>query len=90
MTLRSVLISEISPVHLRRWFVSINQLALTCGVVPAFLVDYALAGAHEWRWMFGLSAIRAVILGVGMCFLPESPRRLLSRQMTDEPCRRDI
>jgi SP family galactose:H+ symporter-like MFS transporter len=75
-------ISEISPVNLRGRLVSINQLALTCGIVLAFLVDYMLAAAHAWRWMFGLAAVPAIILGVGMIWLPESPRWLLSRQRT--------
>ena len=35
-------ISEISPVNLRGRFVSFNQIALTSGIVIAYLADYAL------------------------------------------------
>jgi sugar porter (SP) family MFS transporter len=71
-------ISEVSPVNVRGRLVSINQLALTSGIVLSYLVDYALAGVRGWRWMFGLAAVPAAVLGVGMFFLPESPRWLLS------------
>jgi MFS transporter, SP family, galactose:H+ symporter len=74
-------ISEISPVSIRGRLVSINQVALTGGIVISYLVDYALAGIHGWRWMFGLATIPAVVLAVGMFFLPESPRWLLSRDL---------
>jgi MFS transporter, SP family, galactose:H+ symporter len=42
-------ISEVSPVSIRGRLVSINQLALTCGIVLSFLVDYALIDARGWR-----------------------------------------
>lgn len=76
-------ISEVSPVKIRGRLVSINQLALTCGIVVSYLVDYALAGAHAWRWMLGLAAVPGAILGLGMLWLPESPRWLVGRDLTD-------
>jgi sugar porter (SP) family MFS transporter len=74
-------ISEVSPVNMRGRLVSINQVALTSGIVISYLVDYALADARNWRWMFGLAAAPAAVLGVGMFFLPESPRWLLSHNL---------
>jgi SP family galactose:H+ symporter-like MFS transporter len=71
-------ISEISPVTLRGRFVSFNQIALTSGIVIAYLADYALSGMRGWRWMFGLAAIPSALLGIGMVFMPESPRWLIS------------
>lgn len=76
-------ISEVSPVGIRGRLVSINQLALTSGIVISYLVDYALADAHAWRWMFGLAAVPAAILGIGMIWLPESPRWLVAQKLTD-------
>jgi MFS family permease len=58
-------ISEVSPVNIRGRLVSINQLALTCGIVVSYLVDYALADVRGWRWMFALAAVPAAILSVG-------------------------
>lgn len=76
-------ISEVSPVKIRGRLVSINQLALTSGIVISYLVDYALVGIQGWRWMFGLAAFPAAILAAGMFWLPESPRWLLSQNLTD-------
>ena len=78
-------ISEISPPQMRGALVSLNQLMITCGIVVSYLVDYALSlGANEWRWMFGLGAIPAVILVIGMITLSESPRWLISRNKIAE------
>jgi sugar porter (SP) family MFS transporter len=71
-------ISEISPARNRGALVSMNQLLITLGILVSYLTDYALAGGEHWRWMFGLAAIPAAILGIGMIFLPESPRWLVS------------
>jgi len=71
-------ISEISPARNRGALVSLNQLLITVGILISYLTDYALADGEHWRWMFALAAIPAVVLGVGMVFLPESPRWLVS------------
>ena len=76
-------ISEVSPVKIRGRLVSINQVALTSGIVMSYLVDYALADIQGWRWMFGLAAVPAAILAVGMFWLPESPRWLVSKNLID-------
>ncbi len=77
-------ISEISPVTLRGRFVSFNQIALTSGIVIAYLADYALSDMRGWRWMFGLAAIPSALLGIGMVFMPESPRWLVSHGREDK------
>ena len=74
-----VYISEVAPADARGWQVSLFQLAITVGILLAYLVDYAFAGIQGWRWMFGLAVIPAAIFGAGMFFLPESPRWLLRR-----------
>jgi len=77
-------ISEVSPVAIRGRLVALNQIALTAGIVVSYLVDYALAEARGWRWMFGLATIPAVALGIGMLFVPESPRWLISRALPEK------
>jgi MFS transporter, SP family, galactose:H+ symporter len=74
-----VYISEVAPADARGWQVSLFQLAITVGILLAYLVDYALAGIQGWRWMFGVAIVPAAIFGAGMIFLPESPRWLLRR-----------
>jgi sugar porter (SP) family MFS transporter len=70
-------ISELAPPRWRGWLVSLNQLALTVGILLAYVVDYGFASSGAWRWMLGLAVVPAVLLGVGVAFLPETPRWLI-------------
>jgi len=81
-----VYISEVSPPEARGWQVSLFQLAITLGILAAYLVDYALAKSEAWRWMLGLAAVPGAMLGAGMIFLPESPR-WLARSLHPENAR---
>jgi sugar porter (SP) family MFS transporter len=77
-------ISEISPKKIRGALVSLNQLAITIGIFVSYLVDLGFAETHEgWRWMFLVGVLPAIILGIGMFFLPDSPRWLLSKGKED-------
>jgi sugar porter (SP) family MFS transporter len=77
-------ISEVSPPASRGKLVSLNQLMITLGIVVSYLADYGLADKEAWRWMFGLAAIPALILLIGMFFVPESPRWLMGRSQEDQ------
>ncbi|WP_101295470.1 sugar porter family MFS transporter [Halegenticoccus soli] len=80
-------ISEISPPKIRGSLVSFNQLAITSGILASYLVNYAvsyfvdsvLTGELAWRIMLGTGMAPAVVLLVGMLFMPESPRWLVER-----------
>src|SRR5881227_1593412 len=72
-----VYLSEVAPPHARGWVVSLFQLAVTVGIVVAYLTDYAFAGIEGWRWMLGLAVAPALVFGIGMFFLPETPRWLV-------------
>jgi MFS transporter, SP family, galactose:H+ symporter len=78
-----VYISEVSPARARGWQVSLFQLAITIGILCAYLVDYAYAASAAWRWMLALAVVPGAILGLGMLFLPESPRWLAERGRTE-------
>jgi len=79
-----VYISEISPANARGWQASLYQLAITIGILSAYVVDYSFADSEGWRWMLGLAAIPGLLLGLGMLSLPETPRWLLERGRTDD------
>lgn len=73
-----VYLSEIAPRRARGCVVSLFQLSITIGIFSSYLIGYALAASHGWRWMLGLSIAPALAFGAGVFFLPESPRWLVS------------
>lgn len=77
-------ISEIAPTKNRGALVSLNQLAITCGIVVGYFAGYVFADSGQWRLMIGLEAIPAVVLIAGMMFLPETPRWLVNRNRMHE------
>lgn len=76
-------LSEIAPIKHRGSFVSIFQLAITIGILVAYGVGYAFSESRDWKVMFGLSMIPALILFVGMFFMVESPSWLIGKGYED-------
>jgi sugar porter (SP) family MFS transporter len=77
-------ISEMAPPNLRGGLVTLNQLAITVGILLAYVVDAAFAGSGNWRWMFACGVLPAIALETGIAVLPESPRWLLLHQHKTE------
>jgi SP family galactose:H+ symporter-like MFS transporter len=77
-------ISELAPARVRGSLVSVNQLAITVGIVVSYLVDYAFSGLGAWRMMLGLAAVPSIILALAMWRLPSSPRWLVARGSMDK------
>ncbi len=73
-----VCLAEVAPKELRGSLTMMNTLLITVGQVLAGVVNGFLADVPGgWRWMFGLSAVPAVLQLFGCILLPESPRFLL-------------
>jgi SP family sugar:H+ symporter-like MFS transporter len=84
-------ISEVAPAHVRGRLASLQQLAIVLGILAAFLSNYAIAegagsasapfwlGELAFRWMFWACIVPALALFVGVLFIPESPRFLVSK-----------
>jgi MFS transporter, SP family, sugar:H+ symporter len=84
-------IAECSPAHMRGRLGSLQQLAIVSGIFIALLSDYfiaLLAGSAElpfwfgiaaWRWMFLTAALPAVLYGIAVLTIPESPRYLVAQ-----------
>ena len=75
-------ISEISPAKSRGALVTMNQLMITIGILVSYISDYLIANdanPFSWRWMFYVGVFPAVILFVGMFFVPETPRWLIGK-----------
>jgi MFS transporter, SP family, galactose:H+ symporter len=72
-----VYISEVAPPESRGRLVSFFQLAVTVGILIAYLVGLALDASEGWRWMLGLGCVPALALAFGMVRMPQSPRWLV-------------
>jgi MFS transporter, SP family, galactose:H+ symporter len=77
-------ISEMAPPNLRGALVTLNQLAITSGILLAYVVDAVFAPTDGWRLMFACGALPAMVLGLGIALLPESPRWLLLHRHKEE------
>lgn len=77
-------LSEISTPSLRGRLVTQNELMIVTGQLLAFVVNAILGNmfgrvSHIWRYMIGFGMIPAVLLFIGMFFVPESPRWLVMK-----------
>lgn len=72
-------ISEIAPQKQRGALVALNQLAISVGILLSYIVDYYCSEHEAWRWMLGIGFIPGFCLFVGMIYLPDSPRWILSK-----------
>ena len=70
-----VYIAEISPAHLRGMLGSMNQLAVTLGIILAYLAGYFF----YWDWLALLGCIPSALLLIMMFWMPESPRWYLEK-----------
>ncbi|MEM9243871.1 MAG: sugar porter family MFS transporter [Pseudomonadota bacterium] len=72
-----IYLSEISPAQKRGSIVTVYQLMVTIGIVVAFLSDLLFTPSGSWRWMVGIICVPAVLMFIGILFLPRSPRWLM-------------
>jgi MFS transporter, SP family, galactose:H+ symporter len=79
-------IAELSPKAYRGRLVLFNSIAITVGECISFLCGYTIfdASYQSWRLMFFIGVIPAVILLLGMKYVPQSPRWLALKGRFDE------
>lgn len=78
-------IAELAPIAIRGGLVILQQLAISGGILIAYLLDYAFDTAGwGWRPMFAAAVIPAIALGTGMLFMEHSPRWLGMKGRWDE------
>lgn len=83
-------IAELSPAKLRGRLVALYQLAITIGILSAYLSNASIvdlfSAEHEnaWRWMFATETAPALLFFIMLFFIPESPRWLLSKNKTKQ------
>ena len=75
--------AELAPPEVRGSLVALQQLAITFGIMVSFWIDYGtnyIGGTGEtqseaaWRVPIALQLVPALILGIGILFMPFSPR----------------
>ncbi|KAJ2723135.1 hypothetical protein GGI07_002838 [Coemansia sp. Benny D115] len=79
--------SEISPPHIRGRLVSLQQWAITWGILIAFWIDYGCSfidSDASWRIPMGIQIVPGLILFVSMFFMPYSPRWLIDNDRNEE------
>ncbi len=84
-------IAEVAPARIRGRLGSMQQLAIVLGIFAALSSDYWLAGMAgaasgplwlglaAWRWMFLVASVPALIYGLLVLGVPESPRYLVAK-----------
>ncbi|OSN10460.1 D-galactose transporter GalP [Lonsdalea iberica] len=77
-------LSEIAPEKIRGSMISMYQLMITIGILGAYLSDTAFSYTGSWRWMLGVITLPAVLLFIGVFFLPGSPRWLAAKGRFNE------
>ena len=70
-------IAEFSPAKVRGRLSILQQIMIVVGMTISEWIGYYLAFSANWRLMFGLGAIPAILLFAFRFLLPESPRWLL-------------
>lgn len=71
-------IAETSPPSVRGMLISLKEAIIVAGILAGYASGFWFIDAvGGWRSMYGVAAPLALLLGVGMASLPESPRWLL-------------
>ncbi|MDE1150179.1 MAG: sugar porter family MFS transporter [Azospirillaceae bacterium] len=83
-----VFIAEIAPPNRRARLVTRSELMIVTGQMLAYVCSAVLAHVlHDpavWRVMLAVAAVPALLLWLGMVFMPESPRWLALHNREDE------
>lgn len=78
-------LSEISPQKIRGMLVSLFQLAITAGILFSYLINRIFAlTEYNWRWMLLAGLFPAIVLLIGISFLGDTPRWLISKKRDEE------
>lgn len=83
-------ISEIAPPEIRGTLLVLQELSIVTGIVIAFYITYGtrhIQSMWSWRLPFLIQIIPAVVLCIGVPFLPFSPRWLSFKGRDDDSLR---
>lgn len=85
-------VSEISPLNLRGGLGTVNQLAVTVGLLLSQVlgIEQILGNNEGWPLLLGLAVLPAVLQLLLLPVCPESPRYLLITKQWEEESRRAL
>ncbi|XP_076263773.1 glucose transporter 1 isoform X4 [Rhynchophorus ferrugineus] len=85
-------ISEISPLNLRGGLGTVNQLAVTVGLLVSQVlgIEQILGTNEGWPLLLGLAVVPALLQLLLLPICPESPRYLLITKQWEEEARRAL
>lgn len=85
-------VSEISPLNLRGGLGTVNQLAVTVGLLLSQVlgIEQILGNSEGWPLLLGLAVLPAVLQLLLLPVCPESPRYLLITKQWEEESRRAL
>ncbi|KAI5059441.1 hypothetical protein GOP47_0026145 [Adiantum capillus-veneris] len=73
-------IAETCPTSIRGTLVSMKEASIVLGMLLGYCVGYLAMGVvGGWRIMYCVGAPIAIIMALGMCWLPPSPRWIMLR-----------
>lgn len=72
-------VSETAPTRLRGALVSVIQLAITIGILISYVAGTLWTPSGNWQAMLAAGALPALLMLLGLVFVPESPRWLLQK-----------
>lgn len=73
-------IAETAPTQIRGLLISLKEFFIVLGMVAGYGIGSLLVETVTgWRYMYGVSTPLSIIMGIGMWWLPPSPRWLLLR-----------
>ncbi|KAH7345692.1 general substrate transporter [Rhizoctonia solani] len=85
--------AELAPPEVRGSLVAMQQMSIVTGIMVSFWIDYGtnfIGGVDStqseaaWRIPLALQLVPALILGVGVIFMPYSPRWLVAQGRDEE------
>ena len=83
-----VYIAEVSPAKWRGRLVGLFQINIVGGILLAYLSNYIIASvvsnASDWRWMFGVAGLPALLFLIFLYTIPRSPRWLATQNRIEE------
>ena len=85
-------IAELAPARVRGRLVGVYQLAIVIGILLVFFINMLIKNQGDetwnqdwgWRWMFAAGTPPAILFGLAVLLVPESPRWLMKRNRRDE------